>query len=176
MSSDVETRGPGWERLLIDPEDATAALRERVYMTLTGLATVLTLIYVDTRSTVAAISSLVATMVGLAAASLVADIVAHSTVQGEPPEKPELRHMLVVAGQALELVLLPVLVVAASAAGWWTLDTALLVAAATFVVEQLLVTVLAIRRSTLTGVKRFAVVLVELALCALVIVVKLLAH
>ena len=71
-----------------DPATASAALRERVYSTLTGLSTVLVLLgYADSTTPLSAATSVGVTMGGLWAASLVADIVAHSASHGAPPER-----------------------------------------------------------------------------------------
>ncbi len=168
---------PAADHPLRDPETAAAALRERVYATLTGLSTVLVLLGVaDSTSVLGAAVSVAVTMAGLWAASLVAEIVAHTAVHGEAPQEKQRRTIGATAAQALETAVVPVLLIGLSGTGIWTLRTGLVLASVGLVLTLVVVALLAVRRSTLSVAKRVLVVIGELALGLAVVAIKLLAH
>ena len=172
MSPGTDTR----RQALADPATAAAALRERIYATITGLVSVITLVgYAETTTALSAASSITLTMGALWVASFVADLVSHTHVHGEP-RRWELRRMALVAGQILETALLPVVVVALAATGIWTVRTGLVIAAAVLVVAQGVLTVVAVRRTVLTRGRRFLIVAAEILLCLLVIGPTLVPH
>jgi hypothetical protein len=160
-----------------DPETAAGLLRERVYATLTGLSTVLILLPVAGSTTVAAAAASVGvTMLGLFAASLVAELVAHAALHGEAPRRDQFRRMRMIAGQALETASGPLVLIGLSATGLWTLRTGLILATGALVLTLVVVSAFAVRRSTLGPLGRFGIVAGELVLAGVVIAIKLLAH
>lgn len=172
MSPDVDVRG----RAPADPGTAAEALRERIYATITGLSTVVILLgYAEETSAWSAASSLAVTMLGLWAASFVADLVAHTRVHGEPA-RWELRRMAYIAGQILETAFLPVAVIAMAGTGIWTVRTGLIIAIVLLVITQTVAASWAVGRSTLGIGRRLLIIAVEVVLCGIVIAIKLLAH
>lgn len=172
-----ETDGERELHPLLDPDTSTAALRERVYATLVGLATVLTLLnYVDGTSPGGAALQLAGSMTALFAASLVADVVAHSGTHGEFPRGRALRRAMAISAQILEIAAGPVALIALAATGLWTLRTGLVLAACLFATTQVGVALLATRRSRLSRGRRIVLVLVEIGLGAAVVAIKLLTH
>lgn len=160
-----------------EPETVSAALRERVYAALTSLSAVMILFgFADVTSPASAATSIAVTLGGLFAAALVADIVAHSAVHGSPPRGREMRRIGVIAGQALEIGFIPIVVVLLSVTGIWTVRTGLILAMISLVLTILVIAIWAVHRSTLTALQRFLVVAAELSLCLVVVAIKLLAH
>ncbi len=162
---------------LLNPDTASPALRERVYATLVGLATVLVLLdYAAETSAWAAAWELAGTMVGLFAAGLVAEIVAHSGAHGELPRGRPLRRAVLISSQVLEIAFAPVVVIALAATGAWSVRAGLVGAAVVFGGTQVGVALLAARGSRLSGRRRVVLVLAEIALGALVVALKLVVH
>ena len=123
------------EAQLVDETTAAQALRERIYASLTGIATVAILLgYAEETSPVSAAASLAVTMGGLWGASIVADLVAHPAVHGDAPSASHWHRIIYVAGQALEIALVPVAAVALAGTGIWTVHTGLVIAEVALVV------------------------------------------
>jgi hypothetical protein len=162
---------------LLDPDTASPALRERVYATLVGLATALVLLdYAAETSAWSAAAELGGTMVGLFAASLVAEVVSHSGAHGELPRGRPLRRALLISSQVVEIAFVPVALVGLAATGLWTVRAGLIAAAVAFGATQVGVALLAARGSRLSRGRRVVLVLVETVLGALVVVIKLAVH
>ena len=162
---------------LRDPVAAAAALRERVYATVTGLSTVLILLsQADSISPRAATIDLAVTMGGLWIASVFADVVAHSTVQGDAVRGDQLRSIMRVGAQAAEIAVVPLLAIGLSGTGWWTLHTGLVIAICALLLTQLVVALIALRLSTISTPRRLLIIAAELVLGGLVIAIKLAAH
>ena len=115
-------------------------------------------------------------MGALWAASVVADLVAHSTIAGDAVGGSELRRILLVAGQAIEIAVVPILAISLSGTGIWTVRTGLVIAVVALVLTQLVVALVALRRSVIGTGRRLLIIAGELVLVGLVIGIKVLAH
>lgn len=174
---DEADQDPLAKRVLGDPAGAASVLRERIYATLTGLSTVLILLgHAEDTSAGSAATSVAVTMGGLFAAALVADLVAHSAIRGDAPNRSQWRQIGSVAGQAVETAVVPVVVIALAGTGIWTVRTGLIIAASVLVLTLALIAVWAVRRTSFGIGKRIAIIAGELLLGALVVGIKLLAH
>jgi purine-cytosine permease-like protein len=86
------------------------ALKERVYVTFTGLAVVLTLeSHSETLTAGEAASTLTITVIGTLLAVFVADLVSHVAVHAKTPTRPELRHMARVSFGAFGAIVFPLI-------------------------------------------------------------------
>lgn len=121
----------------------------------------------------AAATSVAVTMGWLWAASLVADIVAHTAVHGEAPRDEQRRTIAATAAQALETAVVPVLLIALSATGIWTLRSGLVLAVAGRPDAR---GGRRRRRPALDATRHVLVVVGELALGLVVVAIKLAAR
>lgn len=163
-----------------DAVDVAGALRERIYASLTGVATLMLLIlHADGESAWSAAISLTVAMVTLWLASLVSEVIAHAATRADDDparDRTTGSRIRYTAGQSLELLVVPVVVLLLSLTGIWSLRTALIVAIVVMMATLAGASVYAVRRSTFSPLARVTIVLVELALGGLVIVAKVLAH
>lgn len=104
----MSTRQASVDDLIPDPVAAMAknhtaeALKERVYASFTGLAVVTTLwLNVDHTSARGAFSTLLISIVAIAVAGFVAELIAHQVSHAALPERAELGTMLGIAATAL---------------------------------------------------------------------------
>ncbi|CAA9570136.1 MAG: hypothetical protein AVDCRST_MAG33-2442 [uncultured Thermomicrobiales bacterium] len=162
-----------------DPASVAGALRERVYASLTGVATLmLLLIYVEEETVASSVISLVVAMTTLWLASLVSEFIAHTATHEDTAadRSGTIAQIFYTAGQSLELMVVPVGVILLSLTGLWELRTALILAVAALMVTLAVASIYAVRRSSFGWLHRLFIVAVELGLGALVIVAKIVAH
>lgn len=163
--------GRGDRAELRDATTVAGALRERIYATLTGVATLMLLvIHVEDETVTSSVVSVVIAMTTLWLASLVSEFIAHAATHDTAgDQRSNVRRILFTAGQSLELILL-------SRTGIWSLRTALILAVSALMATLAIASIYAVRRSSFGSVARGVIVLVELGLGAAVILAKVLAH
>ncbi|WP_210491010.1 hypothetical protein [Patulibacter sp. SYSU D01012] len=160
-----------------NPDVAVEHLRERVYGTITVLASILTLAAPDYHGEAGtAALTLVLTVVGLWAASLFADLTAHLAVHGEGPHRDERRALLASHREILACAIAPTILVLSTLTGWWELETALRWAAGVQVGTLALVGLLAVRGTRIPLWGRVVVVAGQVGLGLGIVLIKLLAH
>jgi hypothetical protein len=160
------------------PEQVAAVLRERIYGGIACLSTLLVLVRgVATEATAwsAFVDVAVATG-GLWAASLLADYVAHLAAHGHRPRGAEARRTLHASGQILQAAYVPLLLLALAGLGVLRPAGALRAGVWVSLISLGLFALLAVRRTTLPRWQRALVVAALLALGALVVGLKTLAH
>jgi hypothetical protein len=155
-----------------------AMLRERLYGAISCLATlvVLTRYTGGDTSAWARMLDVAVTMGGLWAASLLADWVAHLSVNERAPRGTEAWRMVQASGQILQAAVLPLLALAAAGIDLLDTDTAMWVAKWILVVEVGLIALLAVRRTRLPLWQQIVTVLLLTGVGLLVIGIKVLAH
>jgi hypothetical protein len=153
-------------------------LKERVYISFTSLAVVLALqSHADeTMLRAAAAATLSIVVIGSLLGIFVADLLSHLTVHAKPPTREELHHMIAVSGEALGVLVTPLLLLAAAGLGLWSTAVALRWAIIVLVVTLVLIGYLAIRQLKLPFRHKSVIVLAEVVLSLLVIGLELLAH
>lgn len=159
-------------------EHVVAMLRERLYGAMSCLATLVVLTRYTGGDTDAWARTLdvAVTMGGLWAASLLADWVAHLSVQQQAPRGAEAWRMLQASGQILQAGLLPMLTLGAAGLGLLETDTAMWVAKWILVAELGLIALLAVRRTRLPWWQQIVTVILLSGVGLLVIGIKVLAH
>jgi hypothetical protein len=160
------------------PEQVAAVLRERIYGGVACLGTLLVLLGHPEADATAwiAVADVAVTAGGLWAASVFADFVAHLAAYGQGPGGPEASRLLRASAQILEASAVPLLLLVIAGLGGMELDTALVAGVWVSVVTLGLFALLAARRTPLSLWKRAVLVLALVALGALVVAVKTLAH
>lgn len=160
-----------------DPELAAEHLRERVYGSVTVLASIVTLLEPEFHGdAVGAAITLVVAVVALWAASLFADLTAHLAVHQTRPDGAATRALLSSHAQILAVAVLPTILVLSTETGWWELETALGWAAGVQVLTLALVGLLAVRGTKIPFWGRVFVVAGEVGLGLAVVGIKLLGH
>ena len=152
-------------------------LRERIYGAVTCLSAVLILVRNDSSDFTpsAAAIDLAVSAGALWAASLFADYVSDVAAHGHP-SRSEMAHGLRDSGQILEAFALPILLLVLASLGLMPFGAALWAGVWITVVSLGLFAWLAARRLPVLNWQRSALVVVLLALGALVVLVKTLAH
>lgn len=156
--------------------DRAAALKERVYATLTGLAIVTAAALGDHHDARGAMLALAAGVLGIAGAGLVAEVIAHQVGKGSYPAPKSLARMLRVAGGAISSALLPFVVLSAAAAGLLPVGTALLLAIGLYFLALAVVVLVAARRTRLSWRQQLASVAVLAGAGAIAVMVLVLGH
>ena len=159
------------------PERTAPVLRERIYGAVTCLSTLLILVRhggADFTPSAGAID-LAVDAGALWAASLFADYVSDVAAHGHP-SRSEMTHGLRDSGQILEAFALPILLLVLASLGLMPFGAALWAGVWITVVSLGLFALLAARRLPVLNGQRAALVLVLLALGALVVAAKTLAH
>ena len=162
-----------------DAETVAGALRERIYASLTGVATVMLLvIHVDDETVASSAISLVVAMTTLWAASLVSEFVAHTATHADNADQRRrtISRIFFTAGQSLELLGIPVGVILLSLTGVWGLRTSLILAVVALMTSLAVASIYAVRRSSFNWLHRLLIVAIELGLGAVVILAKVVAH
>lgn len=160
-----------------DPELAARHLRERIYGSVTVLASIVTLLAPDHEGdAVGAAITLVVAVAALWAASLFADLTAHLAVHQSRPDRAATRALFASHRQILVVAVLPTLLVLSTETDWWELDTALGWAAGVQVLTLALVGLLAVRGTLIPFWGKVFVVGGEVALGLAVVGIKLLGH
>lgn len=152
-------------------------LKERVYVTFTVLAVVLTLrTHASELSAGEAALTLLVTVVATLLAVFVADFVSHLAVHAALPTAGQLRHMLSVSVGSLGVIGVPMLLLLASGLGLLRMETALTAITVTLIVTLAVVGYLAVRRVKLPLLIKLLVLAVVVALGFAVVGLELFAH
>jgi hypothetical protein len=161
----------------ISVENRAERLKERIYITFTALAVVLTLASHSEGLTPGRVATTLLIVVGGAVlAVFVADVVAHITVHRAMPTAAEARHMLAVSFGALGAVVLPMAFLGVAALGGWEVEQALRASTIALVATLAAVGYLAVRRLRIRWWQRLVVLFAEVALGVAVVGLELLAH
>ncbi|MFE4834555.1 hypothetical protein ACFRAU_07715 [Arthrobacter sp. NPDC056691] len=153
------------------------ALKERVYVTFTGLAVVLALAsHSEALAPGAAATTLAITVVGTLLAVFVADLVSHLAVHAKTPTRSELSHMARVSFGAFGAIVFPLIFIAVAALGRWSIETALRASTLALIVSLVLIGYLAVRRVKMAWWQRLIALGAECVLGAAVVGLELLAH
>jgi len=160
-----------------DLEHRAEALKERVYVTFTGLAVIIAMQSHSNGLAVGeAAATLAITVVGTLLAVFVADLVSHLAVHQTLPTRAELGAMVRVSFGAFVAVVLPLIFIAAAAFELWSIDAALRASIIALVVSLILIGYLAVRRVPMAWWKRLIVLGAEFVLGLSVVGLELLAH
>lgn len=152
-------------------------LKERVYVTFSSLAVVVTMSsHTEGISVGSAAFTLAITVAATVLAVFVADIAAHMVAHAGLPSRDELGHMAKTSFGALGAIILPMLYLLLAAFELWQLNTALRAATVTLAATLIAVGYIAIRRVRLPLWQRLVVLLAVAALGFAVIALELLAH
>lgn len=158
-------------------EQRVDALKERVYVTFTGLAVLLALRgHSEGLRVGEAAATLAITVVGTLLAVFVADLVSHLAVHAAFPTRAELAHMAAVSFGAFSVVVLPMVFLGLAALGRWRLEAALRASTIALVASLVVIGYLAVRRVPMAWWKRLIALGAEFALGLAVIGLELLAH
>ena len=159
------------------PQDMAAVLRERIYGGIACLSTLLVLIsHLDGHATAwAALIDVAAASGSLWAASLFAHYVAHVAAHGKVASG-EAARSLRASGQILEASAVPLIVLVVAGAGGMPLHAALYAGVWASVGALGLFALLAARRTQLPWWRRAILVAALVALGALVVAIRTLAH
>jgi hypothetical protein len=153
------------------------ALKERVYVTFTGLAVVLALqSHAETLSAGEAASTLAITVVGTLLAVFVADLVSHLAVHAKTPTRSELSHMARTSFGAFGAIVLPLIFIAVAAVGRWSIEASLRASTIALITALVLIGYLAVRRITMGWWKKLIALGAEFLLGLAVVGLELLAH
>lgn len=160
-----------------EPEQRAERLKERVYVTFTGLAVVLALRgHAEEVHAGEAAGTLAITVIGTLLAVLVADFVSHLAVHAELPTRREFRHLLAVTADGAAAIVLPLIFMALAAIDAWPVEQALRASTVALIATLVAVGYLAVRRARIPARQKLVVLLAEAALGALVVGLELLAH
>lgn len=151
-------------------------LKERIYISFTALAVVITLASHGHVSAGEAAVTLLVTVVGTLLAVFAADMISHIVVHGSLFTGEELREAVGTSFGALFGVALPFILLGLAALGWWEVQTALYASAVALLAALVIIGWVAVRRVPLTWYQRLIVLGGEAALGLAVIGLKLLAH
>lgn len=156
-------------------EKAASRLKERVYVTFTALAVVLTLRAHEEVAEEAAVTLAIGAS-GTVLAVFVADVVSHLAVHAALPRRPEWRHMASTSFGALSVLVVPFLLVGLAVAEVLRVETALRASSFALVAALVGIAFLAVRRTRLPWWQKVTVLLAEFALGLVVIALEFLAH
>jgi hypothetical protein len=155
----------------------TQHVREALYASITGVATLLVMIPSSEAFTGrSAASSLIGTMGGLFAAGLVADTIAHASEHGGETRRSTMRRILGASARALEITVAPAILLLLSDLGAWSLRTGLMLAIGALTVTQLVVVLWGLRGSATTKGRKAGYLLLQLAAVGGVVLLKVAVH
>ena len=155
----------------------TQHLREALYASITGVATLLVMIPSAGGFTGrSAASSLLGTMGGLFAASLVADTIAHASERGGAPRRSTMRRILSASIRTIEITVVPAVLLLLSDTGIWSLRTGLTLAIAALTLTQLVLVLWGLRGSATTKRQKAGYLLLQLAAVGGVVLLKSAVH
>jgi hypothetical protein len=158
-------------------EARAALLKERVYVTFTTLAVVLTLRADADHVTVGfAAATLTITVLATLCAVFLADVVSHITAHEALPSRRELRHMLRIVTGALVVLVLPLAFMVLAALHVLPLEGALRATAFAMVLALVGVGVVAVWRLHIPRAQQWIVLLAEFALGLVVVALELVVH
>ena len=179
MANEKQTsRIDRFEAMLVSNRESVAnVLRERIYATLTGIATLVVLIQQDASISAWRVAGTLALTMGvLWIASLVSDFIAAAATHSTDPGDERESDILHVAGQSIETMLIPLIVILLSLTRIWSVRTGMILAVVAMVLTIVGVSWLAVRRSSFGFWTRVGIMVVELALALAVVVAKMLEH
>ncbi|MFB2597533.1 hypothetical protein ACEXQE_07065 [Herbiconiux sp. P17] len=160
-----------------DPEEVRPRIRERVYITFTGLAVLLAFgAHAENADGWTIASALLIGVVGAVLAGFFADVIAGLAVGGRAPRARAMAGYIGVSTSALSTAVVPLAFLAAAGFGWIDVATALVFAIGTMALGLAVIAFAAVARAELPWWAKLAVFVGELLFAAVVIVVKLLAH
>lgn len=160
-----------------DPEQRAESLKERIYVTFTSLAIVLTLnTHANENTAGAAALTLLIGVVGTLLAVFLADFLSHLTVHARVTTAAEFRHMVAVSVGSIGVVLLPMVFLGIAGLGAWTVGSALTASIAVLLATLVVVGYLAVRRVALPGWQKVVILLGEVVIGGAVIGLETLAH
>ncbi len=151
-------------------------LKERIYLTFTGLAVVMALSGHGEVTAVEALVTFAVTIAGTLLAILVADIVSHLVVHARLVTGTEFGHAIRVSFGALGAVTLPTVFLVLAALEVWKPERALRASTIALIVALVVIGYLAARRVPMLWWQRVLVLVAEAALGAAVVGLELLAH
>jgi hypothetical protein len=159
------------------PAGMTQHAREALYASITGVATLLVMIpSSDAFTGRSAAGSLLGTMGGLFAASLVADTIAQAGERGGAAQPSTMRRILRASIRALEITIVPAILLLLSDTGIWSLATGLSLAIATLTLTQLVLVLRGLRGSATTRRQKAGYLLLQLAAVGAVVLIKVAVH
>lgn len=159
------------------PARITQHAREALYASITGVATLLAMIpSSETFTGRSAASSLLGTMGGLFAAALVAETIASAGERGGVTRPSTMRRILGTSIRALEITVVPAVLVLLSDTEIWSLSTGLILAIAALTVTQLLIVLAGLRGSATTKTRKLGYLLLQLAAVGGVVLLKVVVH
>ena len=159
------------------PARMTQHAREALYASISGVATLLVMMpSSETFTGRSAASSLLGTMGGLFAASLVADTIAHASERGGATRRSTMRSILGASIRTLEITVVPAILLLLSDTGIWSLKTGLTLAIATLTVTQLALVLWGLRGSVTTKGQKLGFMLLQLAAVGGVVLLKVFVH
>lgn len=159
------------------PARLTQHPRDALYASITGVATLLVMIPSSEAFTGrSAAGSLLGTMGGLFAASFVADTIAHASEHGGATQRSTMRRILGTSILALEISVVPVVLLLLSDTGIWSLRSGLTLAIATLTITQLLLVLWGLRGSATTIRQKAGYLLLQLTAVGGVVLLKVVVH
>jgi hypothetical protein len=160
-----------------DRDEVGPRLRERVYITFTGIAVLLTFSAHPAGSEAwTIVAALIVGVLGAVLAGFTADVISALAVDGRFPTRRRMAHVLGVSVTGLSTAVAPLLFLVAAGIGLLAVSTALIFAVGTMALGLASLAFVAVARAELPWWAKVAVFAGELVLVGLVIVVKLLAH
>lgn len=160
-----------------DAEARAESLKERIYVTFTSLALVLTLnTHASENTPGGAAFTLLIGVVGTLLAVFLADFLSHLTVHALVPTKSELRHMVSVSIGSIGVILLPMIFLGLAALQVWSISVALRASIGVLLATLVVVGYLAVRRISLPVWQKICVLLGEVVIGVAVILLETLAH
>ncbi|WP_309105188.1 hypothetical protein [Microbacterium sp.] len=153
-----------------------AALKERVYATLTGLAIVTTLTLDGHHAPADAMVTLAAGVIGITGAGVVAEVIAHQVGHGTYPAPRDLARMLRIAIGALTSAALPLVVLTAATLGLLQVGDALLIAITLYFFALVLLVLIAARRTQLSWRQQLTSIAVLAGAGLVAVMVLVLGH
>lgn len=155
----------------------TQHVREALYASITGVATLLVMIPSSEAFTGrSAAGSLLGTMGGLFAAGLVADTIAHASEHGGATRRNAMHGILAASIRALEISVVPGVLLLLSDTGIWGLRTGLILAIVALTATQLALVLWGLRGSATTRGQKAGYLLLQLAAVGGVVALKVAVH
>lgn len=162
---------------IADAPTAVAYLKERVYVSFTGLAIVLVLFdraeHVDPP---AAFTTLLVGLLGVTAAAFASDVIAHLSVHHEFPDAKELLVLLRISLGSLSTAVAPLAMIALAWLGVLRMEPALAIATYIYIAILGVVGWLAVRHAHLRMIQKLIALAMLFALALAVVLIQMLAH
>ncbi len=152
------------------------ALKERIYLTFTAIAVLISMLSHRAPTAGEAARTLLITAAGMLLAIFVADVISHLVAHERFMTRAELRAAASVSLGAFTALALPFLFLGAAGLGWWTPTSAIRGSIVALIVTLVLIGWVAIRRVPLHFWQRVVVLAAEAALGTAVVVLESLAH